>query len=254
MNSLIKGALIFLGGVALGSGTSYLITKSVINEKYEKEISDRVQDEIAQYKAHQMSKLNADIKEEIKDKIIFNHEKDPITSADIENYKKELEKYSPKEISYGFSNVKEPTEEPDDEESVLEKHNAFEDSAKLSEDDILAEEEDEDTVVEKGENKAPYIISPEEFQYDHQDDYEKESLIFFKDNILTDEDYKEINNDDAIRILGGGKLFTAFGSKGAKSNVVYIRNELLHTDYEVFSSPRKYTTEVLHMEDEEDKE
>ena len=60
--------------------------------------------------------------------------------------------------------------------------------------------------------------------------------------------------EDALKLLGGPKIFTSFGSKGAKDNVVYIRNELLHTDYEVYHSPRKYTNEVLHMEDDEDEE
>ena len=245
MNDIVKGVLIFVGGAALGGGTAYILTKNVLEERKAKEISDKVQETLAEYKAHEMSKLNNDIKEEIKDRIIKNddikNKFDPIR----EEYSKKIERYVPTDIP-----VEEPKEAPDEDEPVLEKHNAFDDSVELPEDDISEDEE----VVEKGKKTEPYLISPKEYQYDFTDEYEKESLILFKDNILTDQDFAEISADDANRLLGGAKLFTAFGSKGAKKNVVYIRNELLHTDYEIVHSPRKYTQEVLHMEDEEDKE
>ena len=243
MNDIVKGVLIFVSGAALGGGTAYILTKNVLEERKAKEISDKVQDALSQYKSHEMAKLNNDIKEEIKDKIFTENNLKSKFDPIREEYRKSIAQYIP---------VEEPKEAPDDEnDDILEKHNAFEDSANLSEDDILKEEED-DVDVEKGKNGSPYLISPEEYQNDHTDDYEKESLILFKDNILTDQDFAEISVDDANKLLGGGKLFTAFGSKGAKKNRVYIRNDLLHTDYEIVKSPRKYTQEVLRMEDQEE--
>lgn len=256
MNNVVKGLLIFFGGTIVGGGASFFLTKSVLDEKKEKEISDRVQDALAQCRAHELSKLNNDIKEEIKDRIIVNTKESIDMSEVRKNYEKLISRYRP---SVDIP-VEEPKEAPEDtdiseDDVVMEKHNAFVDSKHINEDDILEDEEDDsDTKVSEPKKSAkdPYIISPEEFQYDHQDDYEKESFIFFKDHILTDEDYKEISKDDAETLLGGPKIFTAFGSKGAKDNLVYIRNEMLHTDYEVYHSPRKYTTDVLHMEDEEE--
>lgn len=241
MNSIIKGALIFLGGAAIGGGTAYIFTKNILEEQNEKVISDRVQDALTKYKSYELSKLNNEIKEEIKDKILNDDIKDKFDPIK-EQWKENIKRYVPVDIP-----VEEPKEAPDDEEPVFERHNAFDEPIDIPEDEVSEEEE-----VTKGENKTPYLISPKEYQYDYVDEYEKESLIFFKDNVLTDQDFAEISAKDAEKLLGGAKLFTAFGSKGAKKNVVYIRNELLHIDYEIVHSPRKYTQEVLHMEDEED--
>ncbi len=254
MNGIVKGLLIFLGGAVVGGGASFFATRSIIMEKNEKDISDRVQNALAEYRAHELSKLNNDIKEEIKEHIIKNEEKSD-TSEMIKEYSDKIDRYKPTDIF-----VDEPNDEPEEvsEDETVEKHNAFIDSKRINEKDIFEEEEGEDDEQSEREDstdkssKKPYIISPEEFQYDHTDDYEKESFIFFKDNILTDENYKEISAEDAQKLLGGPKIFTSFGSKGAKDNLVYIRNEMLHTDYEVFHSPRKYTNDVLHMEDEEE--
>lgn len=256
MANIVKYLLIFAGGAVIGGGTTYFITNSINEAKKDKEISDRVEALVKEYRARDIAKLNDDIKEQIKDVVVKrNDEGKPIAGRySIENEKaKEIIdrlEYSNLQTSL----IKEPDEAPDDEEKeevVLEKHNAFDDSEFIDENEITEKAEDE---VKQGLNEKPYIISPDEYQNTHEDDYEKESLIFFKDNILTDEDYVEISNKDAEKLLGGPKLFTAFGSKGAKENVVFIRNDLHHTDYEIFHSTRKYTTDVLHMEDEDNEE
>ncbi len=257
--NFVKGLLIFLGGAAIGGGASYFITKSICEARSEKEISDRVESLVNEYKAHELSKLNNDIKENLKSVIIKDEPKED-RQMDIFEYSKKLKETGYSTYSHDIkteAKVEEPKEAPDDDE-VLERHNTFNDSKYINEDDILEEKEDEDGIDdnsgESGVSKAPYIISPEEFQNDHTEDYEKESLILFRDNILTDADFAEISAKDADILLGGPKLFMAFGSKGARKNIVFIRNDTLHVDYEICRSPRKYVEEVLHMEDEDDKE
>ena len=248
MNSILKGLLIFIGGVAVGGGATYFMVNSINEEKKDKEISDKVEAAVREYKAHELSKLNHDIKENIKSAIIKDEpEKVDDRQIDIFEYTKKI-----RDAGYSAyaSSVKEPDEAPDD--VVLERHNAFDDSKLINEDDISEDEEDEDEPGETAVKKAPYLISPDQFQNDYTDEYDKESLILFKDNILTDENFAEVSFKDAEKLLGGPKLFTAFGSKGAKKDTVYIRNELHHTDYEIVRSPRKYVTDVLHMEDEDE--
>ena len=220
MNSILKGLLIFIGGVAVGGGATYFVVNSINEEKKDKEISDRVESAVREYKAHELSKLNHDIKENIKSAIIKEEpEKVDDRQIDIFEYTKKI-----RDAGYSAyaSGVKEPDEAPDDE--VLERHNAFDDSKLINEDDISEDEEDEpgETAVKK----APYLISPDQFQNDYTDEYDKESLILFKDNILTDENFAEVSSKDA--------------------------EKLLHTDYEIVRSPRKYVTDVLHMEDEDE--
>lgn len=251
MESFIKSALIFVAGAVVGGGTAYYIVNSINEAKNEKVISDRVEAAVKQYKAHELAKLNNDIMSKVKDSIFKTNEPEKVTSEEIEEFRDKLNRLPYSNISTSI--VEEPKEAPDDDDIDIpvEKHNAFRDSEGINEDEIAEEEEDDD-IPEQGSDKSPYLISPAEYQFDHQEDYEKESLIFFKDNILTDEDFAEIPVKDAEKLLGGARLFTSFGSKGAKSDRVYIRNERLHTDYEIVRSPRKYTQDVLHMEDEEE--
>ena len=250
MEPIVKNILIFVAGAAIGGGAAYYITNGINETRRDKEVSDRVEEAVKQYKAHELSKLNNDIKEQLKDTIVKSNEPVKVTSEEIEEYKEKLQRLPYANIQ--TSNIEEPKEAPDDDDipDLVERHNAFHDSESIKEEDLLDDEDDD--ILEEGSDKAPYLISPAEYQFDHQDDYEKESLIFFKDNVLTDEDFAEISVEDAEALLGGAKLFTSFGSKGAKADRVYIRNEKLHTDYEIVRSPRKYTQDVLHMEDEEE--
>ena len=137
MNNIVKGILIFVGGAIVGGGASFIATKSILTEKNEKDISDRVQNALAEYRAHELSKLNNDIKEEIKDRIIKNEDVLD-TSKAIKDYSEKLNRYKPTDIF-----VEEPKEEPEDdipEDDTVEKHNAFVDSKRLDEKDILKEE------------------------------------------------------------------------------------------------------------------
>ena len=251
METIIKNALIFVAGAVVGGGAAYYIVNSINEAKNEKVISDRVEAAVKQYKAHELAKLNSDIMSKVKNSIVKTNESEKVTSEEIEEYRDKLNRLPYSNIQ--TSVVEEPKEAPDDDDIDIPvvKHNAFKDSEEINEDEIMDEEEDDD-IPEQGSNKAPYIISPEEYQHDYVDEYDKDSLIFFKDNILTDQDFAEVSPNDAEKLLGGAKLFTAFGSKGAKKDRVYIRNERLHTDYEIVHSPRKYTQDVLHMEDEEE--
>lgn len=243
MNNILKGLLIFLGGAAVGGGATYAIVNSINEANKDKEISERVMAITDIYRnTHSVSiNQNSNSVDQIKD-----------TLEGIEETTRLVKDAGYATVSVDDIPEPEPEEEDDEEEEkVVERHNAFDDAKSINEEDISEEEEDD--VIEKGSNSnGPYIISPDEFQNDYVNDYEKTSLIFFKDNILTDDEYVEINPKDSEKLLGGPKLFTAFGSKGAKKDVVYIRNDLHHTDYEIFHSSRKYVTEVLHMEDEDE--
>lgn len=246
MNNVVKALLIFCGGAAVGSVCTYFVVNAINESNKDKEISDRVESAVRDYRTYELSKTD-EVDESAKSHVVKNDDIDS-RQIDIFEYTKKI-----RDIGYNSfsSNVREPDEEPD--EVKVEKHNAFHDSKLINENDILEEEEDDEeggggTAVKI----APYLISPDQFQNDYVDEYDKESLIFFKDNILTDEDFAEISTDDANKLLGGPKLFTAFGSKGAKKDCVYIRNDTHHTDYEIVRSPRKYVTDVLHLGDEDE--
>ena len=91
----------------------------------------------------------------------------------------------------------------------------------------------------KEENKSidedgPYVIAPEEFG--ELDNYEKISLTYYSDHVLTD-DYDEII-DDVEDVVGFDSL-NHFGEY--EDDSVFVRNDKLKHDYEILLDQRKYS-------------
>lgn len=86
----------------------------------------------------------------------------------------------------------------------------------------------------KTDPDVPYVISPDEFG--EFDDYEKISLMFFSDHILTDEEFEKI--EDVDKIVGFDSL-NHFGEY--EDDSVYVRNDQLKCDYEILMDLRKYS-------------
>lgn len=80
----------------------------------------------------------------------------------------------------------------------------------------------------------PYIISPDEFG--ELDDYEKISLTYYADRILTDENDEVIDNVDEI--VGTDSL-THFGEY--EDDSVFVRNNKLRCDYEILLDQRAHS-------------
>ena len=80
----------------------------------------------------------------------------------------------------------------------------------------------------------PYVISPDDF--DDNDEYDKETLTYYADNVLTDIMDERIENVDD---LVGLESLTHFGEYEADS--VYVRNDMLKTDYEICLDARNYS-------------
>lgn len=93
-----------------------------------------------------------------------------------------------------------------------------------------------DKIVENTEHvniDPPYVITPEEFS--EFEDYGTISLYFFRDQILTDDDYELLEDvDDVI----GFESLNHFGEY--EDDAVYVRNDRLKTDYEILRDERTY--------------
>lgn len=82
-------------------------------------------------------------------------------------------------------------------------------------------------------NNRPYTIPPEAFG--EEDDYDTVSLTYYSDYFLTDDDDQIINEVDD---LVGLESLESFGEY--EDDSVFVRNELLRTDYEILLDQRKY--------------
>ena len=82
-------------------------------------------------------------------------------------------------------------------------------------------------------SSEPYVISPDEFN--ELDDYEVESLTYYADGILTDDQDNII--EDVELLIGKGSL-THFGEY--EDDSVFVRNDDMRTDFEILLDTRNY--------------
>jgi hypothetical protein len=108
---------------------------------------------------------------------------------------------------------------------------------------------DMDKEVRSRTPDRPYVVHRDEF-FEEGNDYAQRQLTYYNgDNVLVDEENNPIDNHE--RVVGEMK----FGHGSHDPNVVYIRNEKLNAEYEVFLQPGLYSIEIqgLHRElDQED--
>ena len=96
--------------------------------------------------------------------------------------------------------------------------------------------DDEQKGVPDMSDDEPYVIPPEEFG---ENDYEIISLTYYADGVLADDMDDIVDNvDDVV----GVDSLTHFGEYEEDS--VFVRNDLLQTDYEILRDPRKYSDVV----------
>lgn len=94
---------------------------------------------------------------------------------------------------------------------------------------------------------APYVIPPDE--YDMEDDYDAETLTYYTDGVLADDNDKII--EDVANIVGND-FASHFGEY--EDDTVFIRNERLKTDYEICMDYRPYKDVVGSDSDPADDE
>lgn len=94
---------------------------------------------------------------------------------------------------------------------------------------------------------GPYVIPPDEFG--DYPDYERVSLTYYADGVLTDEHDDPI--DDVEDTIGEDSL-THFGE--FEDDSVFVRNDAQKRDYEILSDTRRYSDirKIVYSTDTED--
>ena len=96
--------------------------------------------------------------------------------------------------------------------------------------------DDEDRTVS---NRYPYIISPNDFDDPNYENYDKVTLTFYADGVLTDELDNPICLEDVQKNVGT-EFVTHFGE--FERDVVYVRNDILEIDYEILRDEDNFVT------------
>lgn len=140
-----------------------------------------------------------------------------------------------------------------DSNPIIEKPDLMEYAAKVkdlgyydySKKNEPANEEKEE--VELDLDDRIYVIKPEAFG--EEDGYEEVSLTYYSDGVLTDEQDNPIEDVESMVRADFADYFGVY-----EDDSVFVRNELLRTDFEILADQRKYSdlakNDPYPMEDE----
>lgn len=201
-------AIIFIGGVAVGS----FVTWRLLKEKYIRQ----TQEEINEVREHYRKKKES---EEVT--VDSN-------GATETNEKPDLIEYAAKLTKNGYIDYTNP--------KSLDKATGDMIDAVVQKDN---EESLDPVILNDPSYQPPYIISPEDFAID--DEYTIVNLNYYIDGVLTDEDDNIVANvDDVV----GLENLNHMGEY--EDDALHIRNENYKCEYEILLSRRLYhdTTEV----------
>lgn len=95
------------------------------------------------------------------------------------------------------------------------------------------EQPNEEEMIRPVMDNKPYVIPPEHFG--EMDDYEKISLTYYADGILTNENDEPIED---IESTVGTDSLNHFGEY--EDDSVFVRNDVLGCDYEILLDQRRY--------------
>lgn len=214
MSQAAKSIVFLTTGIVIGGAAGYVVTKKLLQDKYENELQIQIQD--------------------VKDYYRIIRKEDEYSSPETvpTNYENVLE---------GLEYIESKEEEQTTEDEWLEENVEVDES----------EEEDEVESIHKQNydrnRNEPYIISVKEYMED-RDDHDKITITYFEDDdVLCDEREEVIPNVEATV---GSNALTSFGELSEDSKIVYVRNERTSTDFEVIRDTRSYAEVVLGFKED----
>lgn len=229
--------LAFLGGAALGAGAGYRIAVRRLNFKYEELL----------------------IEENLKTRAFFEQRykvgdySTPLDAADVLIPPQEAGEALKKYAGGADVTVKaEDLENPGDLYSQIREGLALDerdgpianaDEPPANYHNVFAEQSDDARLnPDTRDTTRPYVITEDEWS-EGQDHYDTINLTYFAgDNVLSDDEDKPI--DKVGEIIGTDNL-GMFGVGVEDKNVVFVRNEIMATDFEITRREDEYKVTVL---------
>lgn len=131
-------------------------------------------------------------------------------------------------------NKSEDNSEIEDEEATLEDYSSVLTKNNYASSFEAKKNNEKAVVIMPKKYDGPYVITPEEFG--EEDDYDTISLTYYADKVLTNDQDEVINDvDDVV----GSDSLNHFGEY--EDDSVFVRNDLMKTDYEILLDIRKYS-------------
>lgn len=246
----------------LGALAAHVLTKKVLQAKYEALVEQEVQQAKAYFSMRNKTGAYDDPgkivaakaakaeKVEHSDKEVYVEKAGPyrasvvdISPPEPKPEPKPKSKPEPEEDMEAFEKrlIREAKEEVDD---VKRRLDVFDDDEDEYDEEIVVVKNvfAEEVSADSDRNtRKPYVLSQREFE-EGEFDYSQNTLTYYEaDQVLTDDRDQPIHHMQ--KIVGTEHL--KFGGESNDPNVVYIRNNELEVDFEVCRSPGSFTEEVL---------
>ena len=194
----MKNLLCFVAGAAIGS----VVTWKLIEKKYKDLADEEIESVIETFKNRKPRITKDEVKETV-EKVINKWKEPKETVEDIV-------------AAEGYSIENEEEIDEDDESNY-----------------IVNVDNDNDNDIEV---ITPYVITPE--QFGEYNEYGTKTLIYYSDNVLTDEIDNPITSEEMVTMIGPDAL-DHFGEY--EDDSVYIRDEMNEMDYEILKSEKKFS-------------
>ena len=187
---MMREVLIFVSGVTVGGFLGYKIIEKKYSDKLETEVNRRIDEYVLNNKKEEKHTEPTEIKKEnVADKINYN--------SVTKNY------------------ISSEDNEEDDEETN-------------EEDDGKEDEPEVNDYISDDSSRDPYEITEEEYD-DNSNEFEKESLYYYRGNYTLVDDSDNVVDTEDADILLGSDWVDLMNNNG----IIYIRNEKVKTDYEI---------------------
>ena len=194
----MKNLLFFVAGAAIGS----IATWKLIEKKY-KDLADEEIESVKETFKNRRPRITKDEVKETVEKVINKWKEPKETVEDIV-------------AAEGYSIENEEEIDEDDESNY-----------------IVNVDNDNDNDIEV---ITPYVITPE--QFGEYNECGTKTLIYYSDNVLTDEIDNPITSEEMVTMIGPDAL-DHFGEY--EDDSVYIRDEMNEMDYEILKSEKKFS-------------
>lgn len=214
MNNVVKGALIFVGGAAVGGGIGWFVTK----KHYEKMMDEQIRIEVAATKEFYQDLVKEEAVEEIV--VPENNKIEEAGRRAVESYTDRMNRRKddllrPERTRYdrGASG-----------EAERVRYEMFSKPEKKEEEEV-----DEVRLAQNDDDPRTdiYVINADQFAHERYG-FDKVTLYWWElERILSEEDMDILDVPDLL----GMNWETHIGEE--EKDIVYVRNEPLETDYEV---------------------
>lgn len=164
--------------------------------------------------------------------LLIKKKYEQLTQEEIDSVKEVFSNRKPIiDDSESIDDIQEPQKKTEDKPDIIEYTKKLKEAGYINYSNVVPENKKQEELETMDK---PYIIPPEEFGA--FDDYEAISLMYYEDQVLTDDDDEPV---DEIEDTVGYDSLSRFGEY--EDDSVFVRNDRLKCDYEILMDHRKYS-------------